>query len=146
MGTKLGERARRREHGGGGFASVELLISLAILMVAVLSAFGSQLATLRLVDTSRQTQIALDDLRACMERILSLPAADLPIPGSDYEHGRPIAAFVDLHLDDERLVATYPGWTAGSEVLDPQPVVLTLTWSDELGRERSLALRSLVAR
>ena len=49
-------------------------------------------------------------------------------------------------VPDERLVATYPGWTAGSEVLDPQPVVLTLTWSDELGRERSLALRSLVAR
>ena len=146
MGTKLGERARRRGYERGGFASVELLISLAILVVAVLSAFGSQLATLRLVDTSRQTQIALDDLRACMERILSLPAADLPIAGSDYEHGQAVEAFTDLHLDEERMVATYPGWTPGAEVLDPQPVVLTLTWSDEMGRERSLALRSLVAR
>lgn len=136
-----GRRARSR----GGFASVELMVSLAVLLVAVLSTFGSQLATLRSVDTSRETLVALADLRACMERILLVPAAQLP-EGGEYADGQPIAAYQGLHLDGEVMVATYPGWTPGEEVQDPQAVVLTVTWSDFMGRGRSLALRSLVAR
>ena len=43
----------------------------------------------------------------------------LPNAGSKYEHGVPIAAFEGLHLREQRIVATYPGYVTGGAVLDP---------------------------
>ena len=57
----------------------------------------------------------------------------------------PCAEFDGLHLRDERLVVTYPGYTAGSAP-DPLPIVVTVSWSDFKGRARSLRLMSMKAR
>ncbi len=133
-------RARR------GFTMIELMIAMSILLIAVLSAFGSQLTSAGLMRTSRETNTALADLQGCMERILLEAADDLPLPGGGYEPGQPVAAYTDAHLSNETIVPTYPGYVPGGPVPDPLPIVLTCSWNDYQGRERTLTLSSLKAK
>jgi prepilin-type N-terminal cleavage/methylation domain-containing protein len=133
--------ARRR----AGFTLVELMIAIVVLLVAVLGTFTSQLKARDLIRTSRETQIAMADLQSAMERILLRPVDQIPIATSLYAHDQSIAAYEDLHLPDQRIVATYPGYTGG-DVPDPLPIVLTMTWSDAQGRPRAETLRSMKTR
>jgi hypothetical protein len=48
-----------------------------------------------------------------------------------------------LHLRDQRIVATYPGYTLGGSVPDPLPIVMTTTWTDRRGVQRSAVLRGM---
>ena len=122
---------------------IEILIAMAVLMVAVVSAFSSQLTSMNLMDTSRDTNTAMGDLQACMERVLSEPIGN--IPEGLYPPDQPIAEFTNLHLDNETVVPTYPGFVAGS---DPEllTIVLTLNWQDSQGHQRTEVLRSMKAR
>jgi hypothetical protein len=71
---------------------------------------------------------------------------NLPQAGSDFAHGQPVPFFEDLHLDQERIVATYPGYVPGGPVPEPLPVVLTITWRDFKGRPRTMQLASMRVR
>lgn len=139
-------RRGRAAHRRAGLTMVEIMIAIGVLLVAVLAAFSSQVASMNLVSGSRETDTAISDLQACMEQVLTLPAGDIPVAGSEFQAGQPVAAFTDLHLEDERLVCSYPGYVPGGEVPNPLTIVLTLTWSDHKGRERSQTLRTLKAR
>ena len=57
---------RRRRHQAG-FSMVEVMLALSVLLVAVLGAFSSQAASSNLIRISRETDLALADLQACME-------------------------------------------------------------------------------
>jgi prepilin-type N-terminal cleavage/methylation domain-containing protein len=135
-----GLRARRSRRG---FTLIELMIAVSVLVVAVLTTFETQLASHRLVRTSRETNAATADLATAMEELLLLPRAQIPIAGSDFEAGQPIAAFEGRSLRDERIVATYPDYVPGGAVPDPLAVVLTATWTDHGGRTRSLRIASM---
>jgi len=124
---------------------MEVMVAVGVLIVATLSAFSSQLTSIRLVNNSRQTDTAIADLRGCMEQVLVLQTDEIPIPGSDFEAGEAVAMYTDLHLADQRIVATYPGY-AGGAIPNPLPIVLTMTWSDALGRPRTQRLRSMKSR
>lgn len=125
---------------------VEVMIAVGVLLIAVVTAFGSQLASFRLVNSSREDNTAISDLAACMEEALLLTSDALPVAGSLFEHGQPIAAYERLHLRDQRLVATYPEYVAGGAVPDPLTIVLTATWRGAQGHERKVELRSLEVR
>lgn len=141
-----GVSARRAKGRRDGFTMVELSIAITVLLVAVLTAFEVQLASQRLVRTSRETNTAMADLQAAMEELLLLPKDDIPVAGSAFEVDQPIAAFEGLHLDDERIVATYPGYVLGGPIPDPLEIVLTETWTDHRGRQRTLQLSSMKTR
>jgi hypothetical protein len=141
-GTSLGRPQARR----AGFSTLELAISIAFLLLALGPALRGQVQASELLATARETQIASGDLQACMERVLATPHDALAVPGSDYEDGQPVAAFEELNLSGERIVATYPDYVAGAPLPDPLEVVLTITWDDPDRRERSLRLSSARAR
>jgi type II secretory pathway pseudopilin PulG len=134
---------RRR---AGGFTLVEVMVAVGVLFLAVVAAFGSQLASFRLMSSSREDKVAMADLAACMEEILVRPVAELPLPGGDFAHDTPVAAYENLHLRNQRLVATYPGYTLGGVVPDPLQILLTATWRDGQGHTKRLELRSLRVR
>lgn len=144
LGAPGARRAVRRARAG--FSLVELSIAIVVLMVAVLTAFEVQLGSQRLVRTSRETNTAMADLGAAMEQALLLPKDDIPVAGSMYAADQTIDAFTGLHLRDERMVATYPGYLAGGPVPDPLVIVLTVTWADHAGRPRALQLSSMKTR
>jgi len=129
-----------------GFTMVEVMLALSVLLVAVLGAFGSQAASSNLIRLSRETDLALADLQACMEQALTLTTDDLPIPGSLFEEGQAVALYENLNLEGESIVATYPGYVVGQTVPDPLEIVLTLTWSDYGTRSRTVTLRSVKVR
>ena len=124
---------------------LELMVALGVLIVAVLSAFSSQLTSMNLVSTSRETDTAMTDLQACMESILTVQTDQIPLASSVYADGQEIAGFDSL--PDQSIVATYPGFPTGSndtrDVPDPLEIVLTMSWSDFQGRARSATLTSV---
>ncbi|MBK7876034.1 MAG: hypothetical protein IPJ77_09820 [Planctomycetes bacterium] len=120
------------------------MIAITVLLVAVLGTFVAQLASHSLLRQSRETNLATADLAAAMEQMLVLPADQIPLAGR-FPPGQPIAAFDGLHLANERIVPTYPGFT-GPTPPDPLPIVLTLTFDDSKGRQRVLRLASMKTR
>ncbi len=123
---------------------VEVLCAATVLVVAVLATLSTQLGSLELVQQSRDTEVATADLRAAMERVLLDPIDEIPFAGS-FPPGVSIAAFDDRSLANERIVPTYPGWSAATP-LDPLPIVLTLTFTDRKGRPRTLRLSTFKTR
>jgi hypothetical protein len=117
-----------------------------VLVVAVVSAFASQIAALNLIRTTREQNTAVAELTAAMEEATSLPVDLLPIAGSAFADGQPIAAFEGRILPDERVVVTYPGYVAGAPVPDPLAIVMTLTWTDWAGRAATMRVATLKAR
>ncbi|MFT5049036.1 MAG: prepilin-type N-terminal cleavage/methylation domain-containing protein [Chlamydiales bacterium] len=130
-----------RSSAGAGFTLLELMVAIGILLVASMGALTSQVTSMNLIKTSRETNIAMAELQAAMERVLAEPAQQLPIH-TEYGEGVSIPAFMDRHLQDENVVVTYPGYVGG-DVPDPLPVQLTIRWSDFHGRPRSLLLTSM---
>ncbi len=129
-----------------GFTLIELMIAIIVLLVAVMATFTSQLRARELMQTSRETNIAMGDLQSAMERILLRPVDEIPIAGSLYEDDTAIAAFDGLHLPNEQVLVDYPGYVLGGAVPDPLPIVLRLNWTDSRGRPRFLFLRSMTTR
>lgn len=129
-------RARTR----AGFSLLELMFAMSILTVGVMAAFSSQVGSMELMRSSRETQTASADLRAAMEDLLTrTPEFLVGHPNSPFRPGIPVAQYDGLHLSDESIVATYPNY-AGDTVPDILQVQLICTWTDYEGRERELQL------
>ena len=90
-----------RKRRQAGLSMVEVMIALGVLMVAVLGAFSSQAASSNLIRISREMDLAMADLQACMEQVLTLNTDDLPIEGSLFEEGQPVALYEGLNLEGE---------------------------------------------
>lgn len=139
------QKCRSGKESQRGFTMLELMVAIGVLLVATLSAFGSQLASMNLVTISRETDTAVTDAQACMESILTLQADQIPLASSPYADGQEISGY--SNLSNEILIATYPGFPTGSDdsadVPDPLEIVLTLSWDDHRGRPRSLTLASV---
>lgn len=137
----MGGRGKRQ-----GFTLVEMMIAITVLAVAVLSTFITQISSHNLMRTSRETNVAMADAEAAMDRLLLLPFDSIPVPGSAFALGQPVAAFTNLHLENETIVPTYPGYAGVGTIPDPLQIVLTVTWNDYAGRQRIIRLSSMKTR
>lgn len=126
-----------------GFSLIETMIGITVVMVAMMASLASQIAASNLQRTSRETNQAVMDLKACMDEILVQPPAALPAAGTPYADNAVIAAYTNLHLTDEQIRVDYPGYVAGGAVPNPLTIVLTMTWTDYAGRARELSLASM---
>jgi hypothetical protein len=122
------------------------MVAIVVLLIASSAAFMSQLTSMRMVDQSRDISVAMSDLEACMDRVRAEPVDSLAIPGSTYEHGQNVAQFDNLHLRNQRIVVTYPGYVVGGLLPAPLEVVLNATWTPARGGQVSQTLRSLRVR
>lgn len=125
--------ARQRR---AGFTLTEVMVAISVMLVAVVGSFASQMASVNLMRTSRETNAAMLDLQAAMDRILLTPHATIPVA---FAEGQPIAAFNDLHLPGQTIVVDYPTFGGGATppVLE---INLLMTWNDFQGRQRRLTL------
>ena len=134
-------RGRRKR----GVSLIEMMVAITILLITVAGTTASQVSSNRLIATSAETSAAMADLQTCMEQLLLMPPEELPVAGSPYAAGQPVAAFEDMHLEGERIIARYPGF-AGGAVPDPLEILLTITWRDHQGGTRTLQLPCLTTR
>lgn len=139
-------KRRRARRGRRGLTLIELVIAFGVLLIAVMSALSSQITSMRLMNTSRETAIAMSDLQGCMEELLLVRVEEIPVPGSEFEAGQPVADYTNLHLSNETIVPSYPDYVVGEEVPDPLQIVLTLAWTDPQGHARRLDLSSMKTR
>lgn len=123
---------RRRQ---AGLTLVELMCAIMVLLITALGAFSSEITSLNLARTARETQTISADLQAAMDRILIFTVPNIPL---NFPEGQNIADFDNLHLSNESIVPTYPGGIAA----DPLTIRVTATWSDFAGRNRTLSLSS----
>ena len=119
------------------------MISIAVLLVAVLSAVSSQVTSMNLMRTNQESNTAMTDLETAMEGILLDSIDDIPVNNPD---GAALAAFNNLNLANETIVATYPNLVVGAPTPDPLAIVVSLTWNDWRGRPRTLQLSTMKAR
>lgn len=121
-------------------------MGVVILVVALSAAISSQVVSHNLLRASRETNVAMGDLQGAMELALLQAPGALPIAGSEFAHGTAIARFNGLHLRNETITATYPGYVAGGAVPDPLQIVMTINWNDYLERPRTLSLATVRTR
>lgn len=133
-----GGRARR-----SGFTMLELMIAIVVLLVGTLAAFATQVQSFKLIDASRDAAVAMTDLEVCLEELLALPADDIPVA---FPPDTSIPAFEGLHLEDQRIVPTYPGYTAGNPIPAPLEIVLMSSWTDRGGHPRTADLVTVKSR
>ena len=130
--------------GRGGFSLLETLIAITVLMVAVMSAMSSQVTSMNLMRTNRESNAAMTDLETAMEGLLVLDTLQEIVTLNP--DGQAIAAFNGLNLPNETIIPTYPGLAGGGAVPDPLEINLNMTWTDWRGRQRSLQLATMKAR
>ena len=117
---------------------VELMFAIGVFLVAIVAAYASQATSAGLVKTSRETKIAVAELRTAMEDVLGEPFDDLP---TDFPNGQTVPAYDDRVLPGQRLRVVYP--TPGA---DPLEIRLVLTWNDFRGRPRTMGMSSMRTR
>ncbi len=139
------ERPAHRPGSRSGFGLVELLVAMSIVTIVLVGVGMAQTVCFNLNRTSEETLTAVSDLESAMESVLLLPLTQIPDPRGPFASGQPIAAFSDLHLEDERISPSYPNMT-GVNVPDPLEIVLTITFDDYAGRPRSLSMASMRTR
>jgi prepilin-type N-terminal cleavage/methylation domain-containing protein len=130
----------------GGFSLIEMMMGVVILVVSICAAISSQVIAHNLLRTSRETDAAMGDLEGAMELAILQSPQSLPIAGSEFANGTAIPRFNGLHLRNETITATYPGYVVGAAVPDPLQVVMTIQWNDYLLRPRTLRLATMRTR
>jgi len=119
----------------GGFTLLEVMIALAVLTVSLLGCYAMILSCVTLSHTSRETNIAMFDLEAALEQVISTPFDDIPIAFPD---GEPVAEFNGLHLADELITISYVDPDA-----EPLEIAAAIAWTDHRGAgTRRLTLKT----
>ena len=133
----VGRRSR------AGFTMIELLVAITVLLVSLAAAFGSQVASFGLIDSSRDSTLAMAELERCMEEVLTKSSDNIPV---DYPAGESIAGYENVRLRQQSIVTRFPGYSGSGAIPDPLEVVLQATWLDSRGRPQRLTLTTQVSR
>ncbi|MBI1850906.1 MAG: prepilin-type N-terminal cleavage/methylation domain-containing protein [Planctomycetes bacterium] len=122
-------RARRRM---GGFALIEVMISMAMLSIGALSIYQSVISYQDLSRLAHDRNIAYFDLETALEDLQSTPFANIV---TKFPNNQRINKFEGLHLQRERITVHYT-----NPASDPLYVTLTVTWRDAKARNVSESL------
>ena len=121
---------------------LEVMLAVSVMLIVVVAAISSQIASMNLVRSTRESNTAMSDLQTAMEDLLVESAEDLPF---NVPQNVPIAAFTNLNLNGETIVPSYPGW-GGGPVTESIQIVLTMTWNDWRGRPMQMRLATMRVR
>ena len=133
---------RRVLRGRGGVPFVEVLLGTFVAVAAGTGILGSYLSCQSLTEHARQTMIAMNDLKAIMERMQATPFTNLQVQfPATVPNGPAANLYTNIVggyvLQNETVTATYP--SIGTGRLE---VLLTLTWNQN-GRARTATLTTI---
>ncbi len=122
---------------------IELLVAITVLLISLAAAFGSQVASFGVIDSSRDSTLAMTELERCMEEVLTKSSDNIPV---DYPAGEAIPGYDDVRLRQQSIRPSFAGYSGSGAVPDPLEVVLEANWLDSRGRLQRLTLTTQVAR
>ena len=122
---------------------IELVVAITILLIGTLAAFGTQVVSGQIIDSSEDITIVVSDLETCMEEMLLQSADDMP---SHYPEGVEVPGYSNLHVAAQEITPEYLNWSAGDAIPDVLEIELTATWFDGSGRVQRQTLLTTKAR
>ena len=115
-------RRQKKDHGfQRGFTLLELMISVAIMAGAILSLVGLYFTFLVLIETNKNSTVAIYHAQAALEAIRNVDPFDSV--GAAFPAGNVIASFNFTRLNNESIMVAYG---AG----DPLTVTVTVNWQE----------------
>ena len=112
-----------------GMTLVELLIAIAVFVVAGVWLLSAYHSALHLTEVAQQTTVAIDDLRDMMERIKATPfsqlAANFPNGVANGAAGYAVAIGT-YTLPNQQVTVTH----APSVTADPRELIVQVTWTN----------------
>ncbi len=122
-----------------GFTLLELLIAAAILTGTVLGFLMFFYASLLLMETNRNTIVAINDAKAILEQIRETDPFNASNVSAAYPELTDLIALVGAQkLNNETIYVDYPG-----AVTDPLRIIVTVSWSEKT-LSRSISLTTLM--
>ncbi|MGB2661922.1 MAG: prepilin-type N-terminal cleavage/methylation domain-containing protein [Candidatus Omnitrophota bacterium] len=124
-----------------GFTIIELMITSAVLFVAVMGIWGAFFTSLNQIVLAREESIATDDMKDVMEKMRSTPFSYLTTVFPD---GQAIDADLigGYSLDSEVIRINYPQGTG----VEPMEIEVEVTWVRKGGNTRTHTYRILRSR
>jgi type II secretory pathway pseudopilin PulG len=122
-------------HSIRGQTLVEVLFAATILATVLMSSVRSQMSSIALLKTARETEVATEILQESMAQAFLESNAELVGAGGDYAPG--IAIATHQALRDQEVIYTLPD---GGEVNGFLDVRFQITWTSSTGQQRTLTL------
>jgi type II secretory pathway pseudopilin PulG len=124
----------RRRPRRAGFTIVEVLFALIVLVIAGVWLTVAYQSALHLTEVSQQTNMALNDIRAMMERIKTTPFTSLVNSFPDNAVNGVVGGGPDLYtgivggyaLSNEQITVTHSPTTAS----DPREMIVQVQWTN----------------
>ncbi|MCP5022391.1 MAG: type II secretion system protein [bacterium] len=121
-----------------GFSMLELLISIAILSVALVPALQSSIGSQRLSDQAQETRIAIAVLTEARLLLHGATPEDLTDAGGTFVIGQDLN--INAALDGSVVTYDLPNWVAGDTVPSVLPFRLTVTWTSAMDQQASMTI------
>ena len=124
-----------RNKGARGFTLLEIMIAIAIMVGAILAILGLFLNYLMLVETAKNTTVAVDNAQAVLEAIRNTDPFTVSNVTAAFPAGVDLAPNFNFDkLDNEAIYVSY-----GSLTADPLQITATVNWQEKT-RSRSESL------
>ncbi|RJO63756.1 MAG: prepilin-type N-terminal cleavage/methylation domain-containing protein [Candidatus Omnitrophota bacterium] len=118
-----------------GMTMVELLVALAIGVIATIAILQGYLGNIFMSEIAKGNTVAMDDLVDMLERIKCTPFNELTAKFPNGTVNGPAANLYtnitgNYTLKGEQIVVTYTNVTS-----DPLEIMVTVNWQDQIGRQ-----------
>ncbi len=132
----------RTRNGAKGFTFIEVLVGITLIVIGFLGLYASLLASGRLRESSKETNVAIFKLETTMEYLFSVPWDDIT---TLLPEGTPVdivaitdsTAGNDFRLNNEQISLHYEDPSA-----DPIKFTVTINWNTRFGTPRQASLSS----
>lgn len=117
-----------KKRAAKGFTLMELMISAAILVTAIIPVLLLFYNYLVIMEMNRNTTIAVNDASFILESMISTPSLTVSKVVTDYPQGADVADMIgNRKLTNETIVVSYQDTTA-----DPLVVTVQVNWQDQV--------------
>lgn len=116
---------------------IEVLIAMCIVVPVILILVSANVSLMRMADDAKETMIALQDANSAIEQIRNVSESGLSTVTATYSNGSTISGY--SNLTNELVTVIYP-----SASDDPLDIMVTVTWQNRWGRNRTKSLNTKV--